>query len=214
MMSSLCCRWVFLSAVAMAVAVSSTTASSASPSISARIRTVGDGCGTGYPLPRSRWTSSPPYLRPESCRLDVLPSSTLQTCLRGRKVFILGNSIARNYQAELAEMLGNPSDFEPIRFVASRHLSQALAPTNDSRLDTSAATRALRPKVRGQSAGFSMRWQDASTLRARLKERRQRQKSKCLFACTTTAGGVQLLYYRIQVRAALPFTYTYIYIHI
>ena len=73
----------------------------------------GGGCGLGYPL-RARWTPAPPYLIPEDgCALSVLPRATLQRCLANRTLYILGNSIARNYQAELAELVGGASPFVP-----------------------------------------------------------------------------------------------------
>jgi hypothetical protein len=128
----------------------------------------------------------------------VLPRATLQTCLGNRTLYILGNSLARNYQAELAEMVGGATPFVPQASWLRRRARRA-------------ALRREHHAASGAGAGGSRRKSSAggasslAAMRDRLRQRRQDQKVLCGRGCTTTcAGGFRVKYARVQYFGAWP----------
>ena len=105
---------LLLGLVASAVAVHLVAAATVAATAAGAVKELSIPCGVGIPMESPRWYNSPPYIRPGGgCNLKIQPPDALQRCLSGRTIFILGNSLARNYQAELAEIVGDASPFVP-----------------------------------------------------------------------------------------------------
>lgn len=151
-------------------------------------------CGLGYPLQHT-WSDTPPHVHPSSCALRVLPRPHLQACLANRTLYILGNSIARNYQAELAEMVGGATPFVPVESWLRRRARRAALRSEQHAAAAPAGRRRKRPRDAGSLAAA----------RERLRQRRQDQKVLCGRGCTTTcAGGFRVKYARVQYFGAWP----------
>ena len=138
-------------------------------------------CGLGYPI-SATWRDSPPYVHPDGCRLAVHSRRSLQRCLANRTLYIIGNSIARNYQAEIAELVGGASPFTPN---VARVLKQG---------GPMSITETWKVSSNKQSAEARL-----AAMRQKLKVRRKEQKKLCGNSCETTCkGGFRIKYARVQ----------------
>lgn len=52
------------------------------------------------------WTEKEPHWIPQGCSIRAFNQSMAAKCLRGKTVYVIGSSIARNYAFELAQLLG------------------------------------------------------------------------------------------------------------
>lgn len=121
-------------------------------------------CGVGFPLAAAWQRGPPPFLRPAGCELAALPPAELRRCLSNRTVYVLGNSVGRNYAFETAAMM-QCADAPLTRGVHVR-----------------------RVRARGGGGGGSR----AGGGRARVSAataRRHAQKAACDMSCGTTCRG-------------------------
>lgn len=52
------------------------------------------------------WSVDPPHWTPSGCSVRAFNQSSAAQCLKGKTIYVVGSSVARNYAFEMAELLG------------------------------------------------------------------------------------------------------------
>ena len=63
-------------------------------------------CHRELPSKEGQWREEPPYWQTEGCENHVYNQSAAYNCLKGRTVYVIGNSIARHYGFALYKLIG------------------------------------------------------------------------------------------------------------
>ena len=63
-------------------------------------------CHRELPSDKGQWREEAPYWQTKNCPNQAFDQTSANNCLKGRNVYIIGNSIARNYGFSLYQLIG------------------------------------------------------------------------------------------------------------